>query len=127
VRAYFCWSLLDNFETAEGYAKRGERLLVPRSHKSAPGSALGRLAQGARPAGPLGLSARRRLSVCTIAAATAAAPTTGKHVAIDLGHRMPERRPVLLQQNSFVTALGSDVSSLFQQCGQWSDNRLHRA
>ena len=54
VRAYFCWSLLDNFETAEGYAKRGERLLVPRSHKSAPGSALGRLAQGARPVGPIG-------------------------------------------------------------------------
>ena len=22
MRAYFCWSLLDNFEWAEGYAKR---------------------------------------------------------------------------------------------------------
>ena len=143
MRAYFCWWLLDNFEAAEGYAKRlglvyidyATQARIPKASAYWCRDLTKRTGIGVRALGPRsaagrsgwGLITRRRLSVCRIAATTGAAPTTWKHVAIDLGHRMPERRPVLLQRNSFVTALGSDVSSLFQQCGQWSDNRLHRA
>jgi Glycosyl hydrolase family 1 len=109
VRAYFCWSLLDNFEAAEGYAKRlglvyidyATQARIPKASAYWCRDLTKRTGIGVRALGPRsaagrsgwGLITRRRLSVCRIAAATGAAPTTWKHVAIDLGHRMPERRP----------------------------------